>query len=154
MLAQRIRIHISTLLAGVLAVMLAAAPMMAQRKGKTLYERLGRYDAIAAVVDDFIGRMVSDTQLGRFFVGLSDNSKKRVRQLVVDQLCEAAGGPCFYLGRDMKTAHQGANISDTDWQTAAKHLAATLDKFKAPQKEKDEVLALVTSLKGDIVKSQ
>src|SRR6266851_8436105 len=73
----------------------------------SLYKRLGGYDALAAVTDDFIGRLATDKQLTRFFVGHSEDSLKRIRQLVVDQLCAATGGPCYYLGRDMKTSHKG-----------------------------------------------
>lgn len=118
---------------------------------KTLYQRLGGYDAIAAVTDDFIGRMAADPQLGRFFAGHSEGSLKKIRQLVVDQLCEATGGPCYYTGRDMKSAHAGMGISAADWDAAVKHLVATLDKFQVPQKEKDEVLGAVSSFKEDIV---
>ena len=130
------------------------AQQMSGKSGeKPLYQRLGGYDAIAAVSDDFIARLATDPQLGRFFTGLSDDSKKRVRQLVVDQLCAVMGGPCVYIGRDMKTAHQGLGITESDWETSVKHLVATLDKFKVPQKEKDEVLAAASSLKADIVTS-
>ena len=118
---------------------------------KSLYERLGGYDAIAAVVDDFIGRLISDKQLSRFFDGHSTDSKKRIRQHIVDQFCAAAGGPCIYTGRDMKTSHQGMGITEAQWDAAAKHLVATLDKFKVPAKEKGELLDFVTSLKKDIV---
>lgn len=136
----------------ILALMVApAADVAAQAQAKSLYQRLGGYDALAAVTDDFIGRMAADPGLGRFFVGLSDNSKKRVRQLVVDQLCEVSGGPCIYLGRDMKTVHTGLGITGADWDSAVKHLVATLDKFKVPAKEKDEVLAAISGLKKDIV---
>lgn len=125
--------------------------MAQQRSEKSLYERLGRYDAIAAVSDDFIARLANDKQLSRFLVGLSADSKKRLRQLVVDQLCEATGGPCIYIGRSMKASHAGLGITESDWQATVKHLVATLDKFKVPQKEKDELLAIASSLKGDIV---
>ena len=118
---------------------------------KSLYQRLGGYDALAAVSDDFIMRLASDKKLGRFVTGLSVDSQKKLRQHLVDFLCEKAGGPCFYLGRDMKTAHTGLKITDEDWEIGATALVATLDKFKVPQKEKDEVVALVVSLKGDIV---
>ena len=132
----------------------SASPALAQQKAeKSLYERLGKYDALAAVTDDFIGRLATDPQLGRFFIGLSADSKKRVRQLVVDQLCEATGGPCFYIGRAMKAAHAGLGISEADWQAAVKHLVASLDKFEVPQKEKDELLAIASSLKPEIVAS-
>ncbi len=126
-------------------------PAGAQQKPETLYKRLGGYDAIAAVVDDFIGRLVADKQLGRFFTGASADSKKRIRQLVVDQICAATGGPCIYIGRSMKASHEGLGISESDWQAAVGHLVATLDKFKVPQKEKDELLAIASSLKPEIV---
>jgi len=118
---------------------------------KSLYERLGGFNAIAAVIDDFIGRMLQDKQLGRFFVGHSTNSKKRIRQLIVEMVSEATGGPAVYIGRDIKTAHAGLGITESDWQVGVKHLNATLDKFKVPQKEKDELLSAVAGLKKDIV---
>ena len=118
---------------------------------KSLYQRLGGYDAIAAVVDDFIGKLVSDKKLSRFFTGLSNDSKKRVRQLVVDQICAATGGPCVYIGRDMKTAHEGLGITEEDWTITVNHLIATLDKFKVPQKEKDELIGILAKLKDAIV---
>ena len=130
----------------------AGAQAMAQgTKEKSLYERLGGYDAIAAVVDDFIGRLVADKQFNKFFVGHSEDSLKKIRQHVVNQFCAAAGGPCLYTGRDMKTSHHGLGITSDDWDASAKHLVETLDKFKVPEKEKNDLLAFVTSLKKDIV---
>jgi len=126
-----------------------AVPVRAQEK--SLYERVGGYNALAAVVDDFIGRLVADKQFEKFFIGHSVDSKKRIRQHILDQFCAATGGPCVYTGRDMKTTHGGLGITETDWDAAAKHLAASLDKFKVPEKEKGEVLAFVTTLKKDIV---
>ena len=118
---------------------------------KSLYARLGGYDAIAAVVDDFIGRLATDKRFERFFAGFSDDSKKRLRQHILDQFCVAAGGPCVYMGRDMRTTHKGLGITDADWDVAAKHLVASLDKYKVPQAEKDELLAFVVAQKKDIV---
>ena len=118
---------------------------------KSLYDRLGGYNALAAVVDDFIVRLVTDKQFEKFFVGHSTDSKKRIRQHILDQFCAATGGPCVYTGRDMKTSHAGLDITEAQWDAAAKHLVASLDKFKVPEKEKGEVLAFVTTLKKDIV---
>lgn len=134
-----------------LATSLLAADAAPQ---KSLYQRLGGYDALAAVTDDFIGRLATDKSLARFFAGHSKDSLGRIRQLVVDQLCAATGGPCVYIGRDMKSAHQGMGISEADWNTAAGHLVATLDKFKVPEKEKNEVLGAISSLKNDIVEQK
>ena len=137
--------------AAVTPVYAAAPPQTAEPIQKSLYQRLGGYDALAAVTDDFLGRLATDPQLGRFFVGLNVESKTRVRQHVIDFLCAATGGPCKYTGRDMKTAHTGLNISQADWNTNVKYLIATLDKLKVPEKEKGEVMTAVGSLKGDIV---
>jgi hemoglobin len=118
---------------------------------RTLYQRLGGYDAIAAVSDDFIARLAGDPQFARFFAGFATDSKMRLRQHIVDQLCQAAGGPCFYVGRTMKASHAGLGITEREWQVAATHLVASLDRFKVPPREKDQVIAFVGSLKADIV---
>jgi len=136
-----------------LATLLSASAQDGMMK-KSLYERLGGYNAVAAVVDDFVGRLVSDKQFERFFVGHSTDSKKRIRQHIVDQLCAAAGGPCVYTGRTMKDSHTGLGISEPEWDAAARHLVASLDKFKVPEPEKKDLLAFVTSLKADIVEKK
>ena|ERR1700730_17533023 len=127
------------------------APLAQVAAQDSLYKRLGGYDALAAVTDDFISRLVTDPKLGRFFVGLSTDSKIRIRQHVVDFLCVATGGPCKYTGRDMVTAHTGLNITDDDWTISVKHLGATLDKFKVPAREQQEVVSAIAPLKSQIV---
>jgi hemoglobin len=140
----------------ILVLFISATAVSAQEPGKSptaqksLYQRLGGYDALAAVTDDFIGRMANDPTLKRFFLGLSTDSKRRVRSHVVDFLCVATGGPCVYTGRDMETVHTGLNITDADWDISVKHLIATLDKFKVPAQEKQEVLTAISSLKAKI----
>ncbi|MEW6323085.1 MAG: group 1 truncated hemoglobin [Acidobacteriota bacterium] len=119
--------------------------------GPSLYKRLGGYDAIAAVTDDFIVRLAGDATLTRFFSGHSTDSQQRLRQHVIDLLCEATGGPCVYKGRTMKTSHAGLGITEADWNRSVEHLVATLARFKVPGKEKDELLAIASTLKQDIV---
>lgn len=137
-------------LALLLAVPMGPAPAVAQ-SGDSLYKRLGGYDAIAAVVDDFIGRMIADPTLKRFFDPFSNDSKGRIRQMLVEQVCAAAGGPCVYTGRSMKVTHAGSGISEADWTLFVRHFNATLDKFKVPDRERGEVLGFVNSVKADIV---
>lgn len=127
------------------------AQSLAHQEAPSLYKRLGGYDALAAVTDDFIGRLVADKSLSRFFGGASTDSKKKIRQHVLDQLCQATGGPCIYIGRSMKTSHEGLAITEEDWKVATKLLGDTLDKFKVPKTEKDELFKIVSSLKPDIV---
>lgn len=118
---------------------------------ETLYKRLGGYDAIAAVVNDFMGSMFADKQVGRFYIGHSIDSKKRLKQLIVEKLCVISGGPAYYTGRDMRTAHLGLGITESDWQIAVSHLNDTLDKFNIQQREKDEVITAISGLKSVIV---
>ena len=107
--------------------------------------------ALAAVVDDFLGRLLADPQIEPFFRDLQLGEKQRVRQMLVDQLCEATGGPCVYVGKDMKTAHTGLDIREEDWLKGVEHLVATLDAFRVPAKERDELLSAVSALKDQIV---
>ena len=129
----------------------AAGPQEQNAGLDSLYKRLGGYDALAAVTDDFIGRLATDDKLGRFFVGLSTDSKIRVRQHVVDFLCVATGGPCKYTGRSMEVAHTGLNITEEDWTLSVQHLGETLNKFKVPAKEQQEVVGAIAPLKSQIV---
>jgi hemoglobin len=117
----------------------------------SLYQRLGGYDAIAAVSGEFIARLATDEQEKRFFVGFSADSKTHIRQLLVDIVCKSTGGPCFYTGRDMKTAHAGAGITKADWDRSLKIFAEVLSKFKVPDKEQQELAALLVPLEKDVV---
>jgi len=138
--------------AGAVNTLAAPAPTpQAQTAQDTLYKRLGGYDALAAVTDDFIGRLATDPKEGRFFVGLSTDSKTRIRQHIVDFLCVATGGPCKYTGRDMVTAHTGLGITEEDWSITVKHLGATLNKFNVPGNLQQEVVNAIAPLKGQIV---
>jgi hemoglobin len=141
----------SAFAACVLAVVVATPVAAQQMANPPLYKRLGGYDAIAAVTDDFLGRLATDPQFKPFFVGHSTDSVKKIRQNIVDQLCAATGGPCVYVGRDMKTSHAGLGITEVQWDASVKLLVATLDKFNVPVKEKDDVLAAIGGLKKDIV---
>src|SRR2546430_13076873 len=106
--------------------------MSEQPKDATLYARLGGYDAIAAVANDLLPRLMADAQLGRFWQHRGEDGVLRERQLLINFLCSSAGGPLMYVGRDMKTAHNGMAISDGDWQAFIGHIEATLTTFEVP----------------------
>ena len=118
---------------------------------KSLYIRLGGYDAITAVVEYLLPRLVNDAQLGRFWQNRGVDGMHREKQLLIDFLCASAGGPLYYTGRDMALSHKGMRISGSDWATFIRHLNATLDTFQVPQQERSEVLAFVESTRPDIV---
>lgn len=121
---------------------------------KSLYQRLGGYDAIAAAVDDLLPRLTSDSQIGVYWRGKCTDSMKRDRQLLVDFACAATGGPATYLGRDMKTSHAGLGISENDWEVLMRHVVATLDDLGVAGKEKNEFVSLVETLKDEIVEER
>ena len=127
-----------------------AAPLTA-KEGPSLYHRLGGYDAIAAVTDDFLGRATNDPVIVPFFKGLTTADLQRIRQHLVDQLCSATGGPCFYPGKDMKTAHAEFEITPAVWNAFTGHLNETIARFKIGDRERNELVAIIESVRPDIV---
>ena len=114
----------------------------------TLFERLGGKGAITAVVEDFVGRVAADKRInGKFALA----NIPRLKMLLVEQICAASGGPCTYTGRDMKTAHAGMGITGAQFDALVEDLVATLDKFKVPAREKNELLSVLGPMKSDIV---
>jgi len=124
---------------------------MTDEKKKSLYERLGGYDAIVAVANDLLPRLNTDPQLGRFWAHRGADGINREKQLLIDFLCASAGGPVYYRGREMGLTHRGMRITESDWNVFLGHAAATLAKFQVPEAEQREVVAFVQSLKKEIV---
>ena len=134
-----------------LAVLVLPLASAAAAQEKSMYQRLGGYDAIAAVSDEFIARLATDDQEKGFFIGFSDDSKMHIRQLLVDLVCKSAGGPCYYMGRNMKTAHAGAGITKADWDRSLGIFVEVLNKFIVPEKEQKDLATLLSPLEKDIV---
>jgi hemoglobin len=124
---------------------LMASPASAQ---SSLYQRLGGYPAIKAVVDDFVGNVAADKRINRFF---ARTDIPRLKQNLVDQICSGTGGPCIYTGRDMKSAHAGMGVNSNHFNALVQDLQKTLKKFKVPKKEQGELLAVLGPMKTDIV---
>lgn len=117
----------------------------------SLYRRLGGYDVIAMIIDDMFAALLADPAFARFGAGRSLDSHKRARQLLVDQMCELSGGPCHYIGRDMKTAHGGLAISGAEWDANMKYAEAALVKNGVSDSESAEFLGLFEHYRCDIV---
>jgi hemoglobin len=100
------------------------------------------------VVDDFVGRVAADTRINGKF---ANANIPRLKSMLVDQICQASGGPCTYTGRDMKSTHAGMGVSSGDFDALVGDLVATLNKFKVPEREKNELLGALGPMKGDIV---
>jgi hemoglobin len=124
------------------------APMKAMKGTPTLYERLGGQPAINAVVDDFVANVAADQRINRFF---ANANVPRLKRLLAEQICAGAGGPCTYTGRDMKMTHAGMSVGDQDFNALVEDLIKSLDKYKVPTKEQQELLALLGPMRKDIV---
>lgn len=139
---------------GVLAVVAMLASGCASMDGgwsmakKSLYDRLGGKPAITAVVEDFIGNVAGDSRINRRF---ANANIPRLKTMLVDQICEASGGPCKYTGANMLDAHRGMNISDAEFTALVEDLIKSLDKFKVPAQEKNELLSALGGMKPQIV---
>lgn len=120
---------------------------------RTLYERLGGYDALSAVASNLLPRLQTDSRLGRFWQHRGADGVAREKQLLVDFLCSSAGGPLLYTGRDMKASHRGMKIDASDWSAFLGHLNATLDAFRVPSPEREQVVAFIQSTRSEIVEA-
>jgi hemoglobin len=119
--------------------------------GASLYERLGEKDAIVAVVDDFVARCAADERINAKF---ARTDVPRLKQMLVDQICEATGGPCTYSGRDMSTTHDGMGVTAGEFDALVEDLVATLDRFGVGTAEKDELIAALAPMRADIVEDE
>lgn len=122
-------------------------------KEKSLYERLGGVKAITAVVDEFVARVGADSRINGFFAQTAADKARmaRFKKNLVDQICQASGGPQKYKGKAMDIAHKGMGISPADFNSLVEDLVAALNKFSVPEKEKNELLSALAAMKGDIV---
>lgn len=114
----------------------------------SLYERLGEKGAIVAVVDDFVGNVGNDARINHYF---ENTDIPNLKAKLVDQICQASGGPCTYTGRDMKSTHAHMGVSEADFNALVEDLVKSLNKFNVSQREQDDLLALLSPMKPDIV---
>ena len=154
---DRVRVS-TTVLAAVIVVMAGTATLTAgaQATQPSLYERLGGAYSIATVVDDFIERLLVNAMLNAN--PAINEARKRVPKAglkfhVTTLVCEVSGGPCRYGGRTMRESHRQLNISQAEWDAMVVDFKATLNKFKVPQREQQELITIVGSTKNDIVRS-
>jgi hemoglobin len=140
-----------------LLVSVSIAPLLGQgAKEKSLYDRLGGKGAIVAVVDEFVGRVAADKRINAFFAATASDPErlKKFKGLLVDQICEAGGGPCKYTGKNMKAAHMGMGVGAADFDALVEDLVGALDKFKVGSHEKDQLLGALGPMKTDIVEKK
>ena len=140
-------------IAGSFAVVLALGACADNKsmQSASLYDRLGGKPAITAVVDQFVTNVAGDKRINAFF---ADADIPHLKMELVDQICQASGGPCTYTGRDMKTTHQGMGIKDADFNALVEDLVAALDKFKVGAADKSQLLGVLGPMQGQIVEQK
>jgi hemoglobin len=117
----------------------------------SLYKRLGGREGIATVVGDFTANMAADPRVNERFKGIKAPELEKFKSNLADQICDATGGPCSYLGKDMKATHQGMKITEAEWNATVENLVKALDKNNVDAKSKQELLAALGPMKKDIV---
>ena len=115
---------------------------------RSLYERLGGKQAITAVIEDFVARCAADSRINGKF---ARTDVARLKASLIDQVCEATGGPYTYSGRDMRTTHDGMGVTAAEFDALVADLVATLDRFSVPEAEKSELLGALAPMRADIV---
>jgi len=138
-----------------LALFALAHPLAAQQPADTsLYVRLGGVPAIALVVDYFVDRLEwnpvirANPAVRRAF---ADPIRPGLKYRLTELVCAATGGPCTYTGRPMDEAHDGLAITEAEWQAMAGEFVRAMRRYKVPQREQDDLLAVVATTKEDIV---
>lgn len=132
----------------------AARKGSATQTQKSLYERLGGYEAISAVVDRFAEKLFNDPTVGAFFKGMGTDTRNQFKQKNKNLVCNVTGGPCKVISRTAKEAHAGLGITEKDFGIVAGHLVDTLNEFKVPEREQKDLIAIILTLKPDIVEKK
>ena len=125
-----------------------AATPPASSANDALYRELGGRDGITKVVDLFLAKVDNDLRINLFF---EKTDHKDLRNLVIEQFCEATGGPCVYTGRSMEEAHSGLNLTDADFTAFVEDLVAAMDELQVPKASQDKLLALLGPMKPQVV---
>jgi hemoglobin len=143
------RIALAVLILAAMGITAAAQnSMSAPPQEKSLYERLGGIDAIKAVVGEFATRVLADDRVNKKF---AKSDAPRLVLHLQEQVCAATGGPCKYTGKDMKSAHKNMKVTEGEFGALVEDLVGALDKFNVPEKEKNDLLAILGPLKDQIV---
>ena len=136
------------LFAAAFAGLLATGQAMAQSADDSLYQQLGARPGLVALTDDFMVRLMADPRMNPFF---KDTDQKVFKSQLVDQLCEVAGGPCKFKGKDMKTVHSGQDVTRSNFNALVEVLQRSMDARGIPFRVQNRLLAQLAPMHRDIV---
>jgi hemoglobin len=118
------------------------------QQAPSLYNQLGEKAGITKVVDTFVGNVAKDSRINGMF---ASTNIPRLKTLLVEQVCEATGGPCNYTGRYMKSSHAGMGVNRTHFNALVEDLQAALSTEGVPFGVQNELLALLAPMYRDII---
>ncbi|MFN4328792.1 MAG: group I truncated hemoglobin [Limnobacter sp.] len=128
--------------------LMLSAPVMAQPAQPSLYQQLGGKDNIRSLMDDFVQRLKADSRIGEQF---KNTDAARLASQLTDQVCEATGGPCKYVGLDMKAAHAGMNITKAHFNALVEVLQASMNAKGVPFDKQLEILSMLAPMHRDVI---
>ncbi len=138
--------------AGLVVSLSSCASMKAEpQAAPSVYKQLGGREGIAIIVDDFAANVLADNRINARFKALQPAQVGKFKSNLADQICDATGGPCAYLGRDMKTVHKGMRISEAEWAATVEAMTKALDKNNVPAGAKTALIGTLAPMKPDIV---
>ena len=116
----------------------------------TLYQRLGNAEGITRIVDDVMAAHLSNPIIKTRFENIKDID--HAKRMAFEFFCAGTGGPEPYTGKDMLAAHKGMNISEQEFVAATDDILGVMDTHKFDEETKHDVLAILYSLKGNIIR--
>jgi hemoglobin len=121
---------------------------------KSLFERLGGKEGIAALVDTLMENVQADKRINKVFAKTKGDRMVKFKGQLVDQLCQLTGGPCEYKGKEMKPAHKGMAITDPQWDAFVEALTTAMQEKNVGQDEQGEVMAALAKFHDDVVEKK
>jgi hemoglobin len=115
----------------------------------SLFERLGKEEGIASIVDGIFEVHMQNPVVNRVFLPLKKNpehlaqAKKNIR----DFLSSGTGGKAIYSGKDLPSAHKGMKITEKEFLSAIDDIMLVLNNHKIDEQSKKDMLYTLYSLK-------
>lgn len=116
----------------------------------TLYQRLGGADGIARLVDDVIAAHLDNPIVKSRFEYIKD--MEHAKRMACEFFCAGSGGPEPYTGKDMLAAHKGMNISEQEYLAVMDDIVGAMKKHELDEGTQKDVIAILYSLKGSIIR--
>jgi len=139
---------ISLVLATASLLMAGVASAQAVPQNDQLYQAFGEKAGLVSLMDDFMVRLLADPRTGPHF---KPSNQQRVKEQLVDQLCQLSGGPCLYQGADMKSAHANLDIKKSDFNALVEVLQQSMDARGIPFRTQNRMLALLAPMHRDTI---